>query len=167
MVLETPRLLLRRFSPEDDHAFYELNNDPEVLRYTGDLPFRDVEAAREFLLGYDHYARHGFGRWAVVRRADGCFLGWCGLRYTAELDGVDLGFRLHQRFWGEGYATEAAKGCVLYGFETLGLAEIWGRAMTANVASIRVLEKAGFTFVRPMSFDAHEGMLYLIKRPVD
>ena len=164
LVLSTERLQLHEFSPDDAAEMYRLNNDPEVMRYTGDPPFESVAAARLFLERYDQYARYGFGRWAVVLQSNGQFLGWCGLRYSDELRGVDLGFRLHRHSWGQGYATEAARACVEYGFAQLDLKTIWGRAMLANVASIRVLEKVGFTFVKQVEFALHEGVLYKVDK---
>lgn len=158
----TPRLRFREMNADDAHHAYELNSDPEVVRYTGDAPFASVEAAAEFLAAYDHYQKYGFGRWAVERISDGQWLGWCGLKYTPDLDEHDLGFRLHRRHWGQGYATEAALACLECGFRDLGLQIIVGRAMAANLASIRVLEKVGMTQVGPYDFDGHPGVLYRI-----
>ena len=142
--LATARLELREFEPDDATAMVELNSDPEVLRYTGDKPFESVEAARRFLEAYPDYRTNGFGRWAVLLRSTGEFAGWCGLK---RVDGeVDLGYRLHRRFWGAGIATEAARASVAHGFLELGLEEIIARAWSQNLASIRVIEKCGLRF---------------------
>ncbi|MFN8396385.1 MAG: GNAT family N-acetyltransferase [Bacteroidia bacterium] len=145
------------------HAF-ELNSDPEVVRYTGDGPFASVEAAADFLAAYDHYRRYGFGRWAVERIEDGEWLGWCGLKYTPSKDEYDLGFRFLRRHWGLGYATEAALACLRLGFHDFGMEEIVGRAMAENSASIRVLEKVGMQLVGPYDFDGEAGVLYRIDK---
>jgi len=78
---------------------------------------------------------------------------------------TDIGFRFFKQHWGKGYATEAGKACIEYGFSTLNLPKIVGRVMKDNVASIRVLEKLGMTFVREMEFELHDGCLYKILSP--
>lgn len=144
-LLETPRLLLREFNEMDGDAMYLLNADPDVIKYTGDPPFESPHEAQQFLIDYADYKKHGFGRWAVVEKESDQFIGWCGLK--RHEDGmVDVGFRFYKEQWGKGYATESAKEVLNYGFTSLKLAEIIGRAARENVASIRVLEKLGFTY---------------------
>ncbi len=148
----TERLLLRELIEDDYKDLFALNNDPEVLRYTGDEPFATLQDAQKFLANYAHYDDHGFGRWAVIRKEDQAFLGWCGLKYNEE-NQVDLGFRFFKQYWGNGYATEAAKCALQIGFEALNLTEIIGRSAKENAASIRVLEKIGMTHFK--SGDCH------------
>jgi ribosomal-protein-alanine N-acetyltransferase len=144
-VLKTPRLDLREFEVDDALFFYELNNDPLVVAYTGDLPFESVAASRRFIKKYDHYSKHGYGRWMVILRKTGEPIGFCGLK--KHHDGyIDLGYRIIQSEWGKGYATEAAQACVAYGFSHLGMDEIIGRTAMENPLSIRVLEKVGMKF---------------------
>ena len=147
-ILESERLRLRELHPGDAGWFYELNNDPLVMQYTGDPPFADLAEARIFLENYKPYSEYGYGRWAVELAGTGNCIGWCGLKYSPERDETDLGFRLFRNQWGRGYATEAARACVRHGFGPLGLAAIVGRAMAPNLASVRVLEKTGFRFVK-------------------
>lgn len=162
LIIETPRLLLRAFDLSDASGFHAMNADAEVLRYTGDEPFANVAAAEAFLRAYDHYQKHGYGRWTVLRKADHAYLGFCGLRYDPDLEETDLGFRLPREYWGQGYATEAARACVQYGFESLGLKTIVGRARRENLASIRVLEKAGFVYWKDFLFDGvYPGVYYI------
>ena len=75
MVTETERLEFRKFSVEDAAGFFHLNNDPEVLRYTGDVAFVDESEARNFLLEYGHYALYDYGRWSVYLKETGKYLG--------------------------------------------------------------------------------------------
>ncbi len=163
-LFETDRLLLRELSPEDAEEFYFLNLDPDVVRYTGDPPFPNIVDASRFLENYDQYQKFGFGRWAVTLKENGEFIGWCGLKYSPELNGVDLGFRFFKKHWGKGYATEAAKGCIHFGFNHLGLTKIFGRAMKDNKASLRVLEKSGLIFVEEIEFEQHPGMFYSFEK---
>jgi [ribosomal protein S5]-alanine N-acetyltransferase len=142
-ILETNRLILRQFELTDAQAMFDLNVDEEVIKYTGDVAFESIEKAKEFLKSYSHYQQYGYGRWAVILKANGDFAGWCGLKYAPGKDEVDLGFRFFRKHWNNGYATEAAKACIDYGFNKLSLAKIVGRVMNSNLASIRVLEKTG------------------------
>ena len=160
-ILETPRLVLREMTPEDAESAYILNSDPEVLRYTGDDPFESVEEACEFLGKYESYKKYGFGRWAVILKETGEYLGWCGLKYTPELDEFDIGYRLMKKFWGKGYATEAAEACLELGFNQFGMKTIVGRAMPENEASVRVLEKIGLTFYENRKEDDMEEVIYI------
>lgn len=161
IIFETPRLLLREMTPEDAENAYILNLDTEVLRYTGDDPFESVEEAREFLEKYESYEKYGFGRWAVILKETGEYLGWCGLKYTPELDEFDIGYRLMKKFWGKGYATEAAEACLNLGFNQFGMKTIVGRAMPENEASVRVLEKIGLTYLKNRITDGTEEVIYI------
>ena len=145
IITTTPRLILRELTVQDAEDFFELNTNPNVLRYTGDSPFASIRQAATFLANYTHYSIHGFGRWAVIHTQTNTFLGWCGLKLHEE-GFVDLGFRLFEKEWGHGYATEAAQASLKYGFEHVGLDEIIGRASKQNKASINILHKLGMTF---------------------
>ena len=141
-LLETPRLQLREFAETDAEILFELNSDPKVLRYTGDEPFATKEAALKFILEYDQYRKFGYGRWAVEIKGSHEMIGWCGLKRQEDGE-TNLGFRLFKKHWGKGFATEAARACLDYGFYHLGLSCIIGRVLKENLASVRVLEKAG------------------------
>jgi len=143
IIAESDRIYLRETSEVDAEDFYNLNSDPEVIKYTGDDAFEGVEATRDFLSKYDHFQKYKMGRWAVVLKENEQILGWCGLKFHPEEDFVDLGFRIFQDQWGKGYATEASKLSLDYGFQLLGLESVVGRADVRNEASIRVLEKLG------------------------
>lgn len=163
IILETERLLLRELTPEDANYFYLLNEDPEVLQYTGDLPFHDVSQAKDFLITYvEQYKKHKVGRWAMIEKENQQFIGWCGLKYSEDQDTYDIGFRLFRKYWNQGYATEAAQSCVQYGFQKLNIPKIIGRGMQANAASIRVLEKIGLQYKGNLDFDNQKGVLYSI-----
>lgn len=163
-VIETNRLYLRELSVADDENFYLLNSDEDVIIYTGDKAFESINEAKSFLENYNPYQEYGYGRWAVIAKSNEEFLGWCGLKYSPEIDEVDIGFRFFKKHWNKGYATESAKVCIEYGFENLNLQTIVGRAMKDNVASIKVLEKLGMTFVGKFEFHLHDGVLYQIKK---
>jgi len=160
--METERLYLRQMTVADAANAYELNSDPGVIRFTGDDPFESIVAAERFLANYKDYEKHGVGRWAVIRKQAGVWLGWCGLKYMPETDEVDLGYRLHQRHWGKGYATEAAIACVAFGFKEFHYPFIVGRVVQENTGSIKVLEKCGLRLIGAKSFHGAEGLYYRI-----
>ena len=166
ITIETERLLLRELTVGDAENFYLLNLDPEVIRYTGDVAFANIEAARQFLAGYDQYEKYGVGRLAVIRKEDEEFLGWSGLKYLADEDEYDIGYRFFRKYWNMGYVTESAKAALDYGFEKLNLRSIIGRAAPENLASIRVLEKLGLKFEKTNFEDGCEWLQYrLVKHP--
>ena len=151
-VFETTRLYLRQFTIQDAKSLYQLNLDPDVIRFTGDSPFRSIEEAKCFLENYDHYQKYGFGRWAVIEKNDDDFIGWCGLRYSPKLAEYDIGFRFFKSCWNQGYATEAALASINHAFGKLGLQRIVGRAMKENIASVSVLKKIGLSCVGEFDF---------------
>jgi RimJ/RimL family protein N-acetyltransferase len=161
IVIETPRLILREFTMEDADLIYQLNKDPQVTKYTGD-PVKDVEHGASILRDtiIPQYALYNHGRWAVHTKHDHGVIGWCGLKARPEREEIDLGYRFLQSSWGKGYATEAAYASLRYGFDTLFLPRIVGRAMPANRASIRVLEKCGMRFLTEEIVDQHPALTY-------
>lgn len=146
---------MREFREEDAECMYELNNDPDVIRYTGDDPFRSVEATRDFIRNYDAYKKFGMGRLTLLLKDTMEYIGWCGLKYDPITTETDLGFRLLRKFWNKGFATETSLKMIEHGFNNLKIEKIIGRAMEENVASIRVLKKIGMVFEK--DFEAHGG----------
>ncbi len=140
-ILETPRLRLRESTPDDAEFVYNLNLDPEVVRYTGDSGFESVSEARAFLSNYESFKKFGYGRWICELRETGEAIGWCGLKNEAGL--IDLGYRFFQKHWNKGYASEAAAACLDYGHQVLKMPKIIARAAIANTGSWRVMEKTG------------------------
>lgn len=162
-IIETNRLLLREFNTDDAEHFYHLNLNPNVIRYTGNSTFKNIEEAETFLENYSDYQKNGFGRWAVIEKSSSEFLGWCGLKYDENLDETDIGFRFFEHFWNRGFATESAKGCNDYGFNELNLKKIVGKAMKENSVSIKVLVKIRLEYERDCDFDGKEGSVYCIE----
>lgn len=164
IIIETERLLLRTFTEHDAELIYQLNQDPEVTRYTLD-PARDRDHAKEIIetVILPQYALYNHGRWAVHVKpgadpmAEG-FIGWCGLKTRPALNEIDLGYRFMKKAWGRGYATEAAAACLGYGFKNLGIRRILGRALPENKASLKVLEKCGMNYAGE---ELVEGLLHI------
>ena len=158
--LETERMLLRELVLADAPLLFKLNADPDVVKYTGDVPFESIEMAQRFISNYMDYQLNGMGRWACIQKTDGEFLGWCGLKLTKETGEVDLGFRFMKKQWGNGFAVEASKACLHYGFGHLNLTEIIGRVQNENLASIKVLQKLEMKYSGNFIFDLHPGSKY-------
>jgi [ribosomal protein S5]-alanine N-acetyltransferase len=166
VIIETDRLLLRTFTIDDAPLIYELNADPEVIKYTGD-PIKDIEHAKQVLEQsiLPQYSLYNYGRWAVHTKPDHVFIGWCGLKNRPERNEIDLGYRFMKKYWGRGYATEAAYASLKHGLEKLGLARIVGRAMPENKASLKVLKNCGMHYVGEEIVDGHEARTYDILNP--
>ncbi|MFD0963427.1 GNAT family N-acetyltransferase [Pseudofulvibacter geojedonensis] len=154
-IIETERIYLREFNSEDVAFLYRLNQDEDVMQYTGDAPFKNMKEAETFVANYD-YEKYQMGRWAVCSNKQGEFLGWCGLKYHPDKDFVEVGYRFFKKHWNKGYATEATKACINYGFNVLRVQEIFAFANSLNIASCKVAEKAGMELLDEI---IHEGNL--------
>ncbi len=165
IITTTKRLFLREFILEDAANFYHLNNDPEVIRYTGDSPFTSIQEAEDFIKNYSIYREHGYGRWAVCEKENQQFLGFCGLKYHPNEEITEVGFRFYQKYWNQGFATESALACINFGFSNLQLPAIYAHAHILNVASQRVLEKCGLQFVKEFTYDSQPTNFYCLQNP--
>jgi RimJ/RimL family protein N-acetyltransferase len=147
-VLETERLILRRFRVDDAEFVLKLVNEPSFLRYIGDKKIRSIEDARQYLLSgpVASYERHGFGLCPVELRETHTPIGMCGLLKREELPEPDIGFALLPEFWNKGFAFEAAAAVLQDARERLGIERILAITSLDNEASIKLLERLGFTF---------------------
>ena len=150
ILLETPRLRLRRFGAADLDRLVELDSDPEVMRYiTYGVPTPreryETEILPRWLALYE--ASPLLGYWAAERHDGGEFVGWFHLRPDRFDTGEqELGYRLRRSAWGQGYATEGGRALVAHGFERVGAAKISARTLRANRGSRRVMEKCGLAY---------------------
>ncbi len=151
--IETARLVLRQFMPGDLEDLHAIFSDPDVTRYLPSgrpLPKDKTEAA---LGRYMHqWAQHGFGLWAAVHKQDRRLIGFGGLMHLDGTPEVEVAYTLAKAFWGQGLATEIAQASIHYGFQVLGLDHIAGITAPANLASQRVLAKAGLKYERDARF---------------
>lgn len=146
--IETDRLLLREYVEDDAVAFFQLNSDPEVMRFVPDSSFNSIEEARQVLVARPiaDYQKYGFGRYACILKTTGENIGFAGLKYLEEFGEVEVAYRLMRAHWGRGLATEAAIASVRFGFHELAQDHIIGLVMPENIASVKVLEKVGLRF---------------------
>jgi len=151
--IETPRLILRDMLPSDAEGMFELDSNPEVLKYLGGKTMKNMDEAHELISFIRRqYDDHGIGRWAAIEKASGDFIGWGGLKFITTVENNrthfhDVGYRLIPRYWGKGYATESARSALAYAFTTMNLNEVVGTCHQDNKASRHALEKSGLRFV--------------------
>lgn len=151
MILETKRLALRRFIPEDLDALFAFYSDPEVIRYIPDAPRSYEETRKElewFLHGHPRFPQ--LGLWATLYKETGQLIGRCGL-IPWTIDGqheVEVAFGLARAYWGQGLASEVASALIEYGFSHLGLSRLICVIEPEHQASIRVATKIGMAFER-------------------
>jgi RimJ/RimL family protein N-acetyltransferase len=149
-MIETPRLLLRPWQPDDLAEFTRLLTDPEVTRYIVlNEPFTPEDVVEVSVRTLEQWEHNGFGPWVAIEKATGRWVGRIGLNEIQDwpgLDKVEVGWELHQEFWGRGLATEGGRAAVRYGFEVLGLARIMSATMATNAASRRVMVKCGLRY---------------------
>ncbi len=154
--IQTPRLHLRLWSDDDLGTFAAMNADARVMEFFPkplDRTESDAQAARIS----DHFARHGFGNWAVEVPGVADFIGFVGLTIPA-FDApftpcVEVGWRLAHDYWGFGYATEAARTALDFGFQRLALAQIVSFTVPTNRRSRGVMERIGMTRSAADDFD--------------
>ncbi len=149
-VLETKRLALRWLGTDDAPFVLELVNEPSWLRYIGDKGVRTVEDAHNYIENgpVAMYRRLGFGLYLVELKESGEPIGICGLIKRESLEEIDLGFAFLSKFWGRGFAFEAARAVMEYGRHALGILRLLAVTSQDNHVSARLLEKLGFRFER-------------------
>ncbi|WP_461451726.1 GNAT family N-acetyltransferase [Mucilaginibacter sp.] len=163
ILIETERLLIREVMPEDIDGMFEMDSDPEVHKYLGNQPLKSKKesaAMNEFIRR--QYIDFGIGRWAMIEKATGNFMGWTGFKFINEpINGhtnyYDLGYRMIPKYWGRGYATEAAKACLEYNHRHLNLSPVYAITHDSNSGSKNVLVKSGFI---PTETFMHHGILH-------
>lgn len=149
--VETERLLLREMVQEDAADFFAMDADPMVHLYLGNNPVKDIEQTKSIIeFVRKQYQENGIGRWTLIEKETGAYIGWGGLKLLTEATNghvniLDVGYRLNRNFWNKGYATESAKASIHYGFEVLKANSIYASAHQENKASLRALEKSGLT----------------------
>lgn len=167
---ETQRLILREITIKDADSMFEMDSDPEVHKYLGNNPVKSLDQIYEVIAFIQkQYLEYGVARWAVVRKEDNKFIGWCGLKFrNDEINGIknfyDLGYRFNKKYWGQGYATESSIACLDYGFSKLRINVIYAMAELENIASNRVLEKLGMVCTNKVMHEGVENNWYEIKK---
>ncbi len=147
-VLETARLRLRPFMPDDlDDYHTQIYSDPDVTRYLPGGQPRPKDRTKAVLdFSIEHGQKHGFTLWAVLKKADNTFIGHCGLVWLQSAQEVEVAYAFGKDHWGKGYGTEAAHASLRYGFESAQLEQIIALAVPENTASQKIMQKIGMRY---------------------
>lgn len=157
--IETPRLIIRELQPEDAAQMFEMDGDPEVHKYLGNHPCTEIEQVQNAIATIrQQYIDYGIGRWAATLKDTGEFIGWTGFKRITDkvnnhVNHLDFGYRHTRKFWGQGYAYEAAKASLDYGIDVLGFKDIYAMTDVENAGSRRLLEKLGFEHKETFAYD--------------
>jgi ribosomal-protein-alanine N-acetyltransferase len=163
--LETARLRMRLFTPADVDRMCEITSDPGVMRFIGHgHPLSREQTLKNLDMIMSGFRRRGYGRWALERRDTGALVGYCGLSSGNPEVGIELAYMLAREEWGRGFALEAGRASLRYGFETLGVASIAGLTFHDNLRSRAVLERLGMKFIRDASYYDFACVHYQIAR---
>ncbi len=168
--LETDRLILRDLMDEDVHDLFAMDSDAEVHKFLGNKPISTLAEAQKYIDAIkEQYVQNGIGRWAVVEKESGDFVGWSGFKFITDeiggrLDFYDLGYRFIKKYWGKGYATETAVASLNHGFTKLGYNEICGMADVEHTASNAILQKIGLVKRNEFIYDGTLHNLYSLKK---
>jgi len=168
IVLETPRLLMRRLEPGDLDSLSALYADRDIRRYFPEGMLTREETAEEldwFRNGHPQDAR--LGLWATIEKASGKFIGRCGL-LRWEIEGreeIEIAYLIARSHWQQGFGAEAARALVAHGFEPLGLTRLIALVHPDNIASARTAERAGLQFENALVLDGMSCHLYAIEHP--
>jgi len=168
--LATERLVIRPYREDDAMALHEVFGSPEVMKWTPSPPSKDVAETTQRLartMAFTAGQPPGMGLWALERKDTSEFLGQVGL-FPVEGKGpeVEVAYELAPRIWGHGYATEAARALVDYGFGELGLGRIVALILPDNARSRKVASKCGLTLEGPARFYGLDLLVYARERPV-
>lgn len=163
--IETERLTLRPFREEDATALFELSQDPDVIRWVGDRRVPSLQEAWRAIAGWlGHWALRGYGQWAIDERSSGRFIGRAGIINPAEWPGPEVGYLLAKPWWGRGYATEAGRAAMDWGFEQIGFPELLSLIDPANGPSIAVATRLGESRRGETELSGHTVLIYGISR---
>jgi ribosomal-protein-alanine N-acetyltransferase len=165
-ILETPRLLLREFAPEDADALSRILSDPETMRYYP-APYDRAGVEQWIARNRERYKNDGVGLWAMLLESSGELIGDCGIT-RQEVEGeylYEIGYHLRRDFWGQGMATEAAIACRDWGFHHLKADRLISLIRPENVHSRRVAERNGMTTWKEINWRGLPHIVYSIDTP--
>jgi RimJ/RimL family protein N-acetyltransferase len=145
-MLETERLILRKFIENDVEAIFRLRNDAEMMRFIREPQKTKAESEQWLNMLSSLWESEQIGFCAVIEKTSNKVIGWCGLWKLIETSEIEVGYAIDKAFWKKGFASEAAKAFLDYGFEVLNLETIAAVARPENIASRRVMEKLGMQF---------------------
>jgi len=169
IILESERLVLKTSTMENFQNVFSLLSDPDVMRYVGNGPRTENEVRDGLEKMVKHQEKYGFAFGDIYHKNSGDYIGRAGLIHLAmndEQDEIEVGYQLHQKYWGNGYATEITKALIKWGFEHLKLNQIVAVIQPENQSSKRVLEKSGLDYVGKIIYHGREVLKFKIEKRV-
>lgn len=164
-MLETQRLLHRKFTLDDLPKLIKLRSDPEVNKYLGGTRLQNPEAiAKRIQVYIDCYDKFGFGVTAMIWKESGEIIGWSGLMPLEETGEIEVGYGMSKEFWGKGIGLETALAWLDYGFNRAGLEKIVAIAQPENAGSRRIMEKCGMRYEKTEPHYGIECVFYAISK---
>jgi [ribosomal protein S5]-alanine N-acetyltransferase len=160
--IETERLIMRELELSDALGLFELDSNPEVLKYIGVDAVKTIEESESVVrMLQQQYAENGIGRWAVIEKSTGEFMGWSGLKLYREpinnqTNIYELGYRFIPRYWGRGFATESARAWVDFAFEELKIDKLFAVTDLEHDSSKNVLHKVGFKDIEVFKYNGED-----------
>lgn len=152
-ILETGRLILRKFRPEDEDAMARMYSDIDVMRYIGTGVTIGKEQVKKSVNHWIEYEKKfGFSNWVVTEKDNDIMIGKCGFNWIPDNSDIEISYLFDKRYWGKGYATEVAGAVLKHGFETIGLNRVVGFVYPQNKQSIKVLKKIGLVYEKDVVF---------------
>jgi len=149
----------------DATALFEISQDPDVVRFVGDRHVPTLQEAWRMVAGWiGHWALRGYGQWAIEERESGHFIGRAGIINPADWPGPEVGYLLGRPWWGRGYATEAARAAMDWGFREKGFTDLISLIDPENHASIAVATRLGETRRGETEVMGHHLLVYGISR---
>jgi len=171
MKAKTERLILRELVLTDAPDIFEMDSDPKVHLYLGNKPITTLQQAEDGIRYINkQYSENGIGRWAVVEKTTGECIGWCGLKFFSDMEANgftdihEIGYRFKKKHWGKGYATEAAKASLNYGFDNMKLDVIYGMTHADNLESQNVFRKLGLNYINDFELDKEPHKWFEIRK---
>jgi ribosomal-protein-alanine N-acetyltransferase len=147
-VIQTLKLMLRPLEAGDAEVLHRIYQTEGVLQYFPNSAPPPLERVERFIISqHEHWEKFGYGNWGIVPEGESQIIGWAGLQYLPELNETEVGYLLDKPFWGKGFATEAARASIQFGFGQCNLDHVIALVHPENLASRRVAEKCGMTYV--------------------
>jgi RimJ/RimL family protein N-acetyltransferase len=165
LILETERLILRPFELSDAEALFEMDSNPNVHKYLWQKPLTTIEEVYGYIeMVQKQYVKHNIGRFSTIIKETGELIGWTGIKFVDDhvengnTNFYDYGYRLNEKFWGKGYATEASIAWLEYGFKEMKIDTMNAYTHAENGASNHILEKIGMNFME--NYPAEKGVIW-------
>jgi ribosomal-protein-alanine N-acetyltransferase len=169
--IETERLILRELLESDAEKMFEMDSNPNVHIFVGKKALKHINETHEHIrLIQQQYKDFGTGRWAVVLKGTGEFIGWSGIKFITSLinkhqNFYEIGYRFNEKYWGKGFATESGKALIDYAFNTMRIEAVYAYADEDNENSRNVLEKLGLKYINSFEYEGETEVWYELKNP--